>query len=282
MFGNTMLCFIFHSIALQQQTTHSMYGILVSEISAVRNINVNGATTEESDHIINLLKSDNLGNTNITAVKQNGKHNLTYKFKSPEDANQIETILRDIYADKIAIKPVVEFSPQLKITRLFTNLVDKDTILNQIIAQNSWLQNSNIIIIDRIHDVPATIPYKNIIVKCDLKTHNKCLEKNTLIFAFSECKIYEYINILQCAKCSRFGHFARECTFAPSCRKCGNKHETIECQQEVISNNLKCPNCTASNSRGIPYNNKHKVTDERCSARIERVEALKKLFKQKN
>lgn len=173
------------------------------------------------------------------------------------------------------------FNPQVKVTRLYTDSNDKDHIFNQFLEQNQWLQNRDFLI-ERIYDVPGNPPYKNIIIKCDIATHKVFLQRGTLIFAFSECRIYEYVNILQCAKCSRYCHFTRECVFAPYCRKCGAKHETNTCTETLHVNNLKCSNCISANSRGLNYNNRHKVTDERFSSRIERIEALKLLFRQKN
>lgn len=125
------------------------------------------------------------------------------KCKTPDDAMQIEQTLAAKYNDKITIEPVAEYSPLLKTTRFFTTSEGKDLIHQQIMEQNQWLHQT-VFSIDRIYHVPAKIPYKNIIAKCDIPTHNKCLQRSErLIFNFSECKIYEYVNILQCAKCSR-------------------------------------------------------------------------------
>ncbi|CAH1381745.1 unnamed protein product, partial [Tenebrio molitor] len=45
--------------------------------------------------------------------------------------------------------------------------------------------------------------------------------------------------------CCGYGHTSRSCNNALACSKCGEKHNTKECQSEI----LRCINCTNLNSR---------------------------------
>ena len=57
--------------------------------------------------------------------------------------------------------------------------------------------------------------------------------------------------VLQCKKCNKFNHFAKNCRGPEICHKCGNQHEG-ECQTAI----LKCPNCKQIG---------HSARDKKCS-----------------
>lgn len=75
----------------------------------------------------------------------------------------------------------------------------------------------------------------------------------------------------------KFGHFAREYTQQPNCRKCGQPHESISC-----TDYLTCVNCIISNENGTNYNTRHRATDDRCPVKQERLTPLKQLAMSKN
>lgn len=165
-------------------------------------------------------------------------------------------------------------------TRLLTDERHEDLILQQIKEQNYWLQNSNITV-DRLYEVQTPkVTYKNIVVNCDLTAHKLIMDRGRIIFGFTECKCYEYINVLQCAKCQRYGHFARECVFAASCKFCATNHETKDCTSTTRS--YTCHNCLLANKQGSKFNTRHVSTDDRCPMRLVRIDALKLILLSKN
>lgn len=72
-----------------------------------------------------------------------------------------------------------------------------------------------------------------------------------------ESRCFEYVNLLQCNKCLRFGHFARECTYLANCKKCAERHETAACTSTTT--NAKCFNCNAANLKGASLNATHRA-----------------------
>lgn len=115
----------------------------------------------------------------------------------------------------------------------------------------------------------------NIIISCDLLVQEIFLKKGSCIFGLNQCKIFEYVDVLRCNKCQRFGHFVRDCTFGEICRSCHQNHPTNTCELESIN---KCSNCIAENKKGASYNSKHRTSDEKCPLRIERINALKQFY----
>lgn len=80
--------------------------------------------------------------------------------------------------------------------------------------------------------------------------------------------------VIQCFKCNRFNHTARNCLMSPRCLKCAGEHETRSCQLPR-SNTPKCINCnevghTAAYTQCPKF---PKTQEQRDAERIQRIQA---------
>lgn len=239
----------------------------------IRNINVLGSPEEVKTIMQDLKEGTHITGPGIASVKPKGKANITLTFNNPDEAQKTEDILNNLYRDKLVVKKVQSHSPQIKITRIYSRLEHTEDIVNQIRDQNHWLKNAVFDIAREYSVVTLNGTYRNLIVNCDLVLQKEFLRREAIIFGISECRCFEYVDVLRCAKCLRYGHFARECSFLPTCKRCIEHHETETCVAAHIIE--KCANCILSNKRGTNFSIKHRTTDERCPVRTERVEALK-------
>lgn len=176
------------------------------------------------------------------------------------------------------IKTVVATRPQIKITRLFTNLTHVDEVLQQIRDQNKWIVDAPLEVREMFVVKSKKGNYTNLTLFVDLDWQKKILEHGKVIFGMSESKCYEHVNLTQCAKCYKFGHYAKECQSKQICRKCAESHLPSEC----TSTASKCSNCIVANKKGNAFNTRHRASDDRCPCRIERLESLKKFLTAKN
>lgn len=239
----------------------------------IRNVNILGTPEEVRAILLDLREGTAIKGSGIASVKPKGKTNLTLTFNNTEEAQKTEDLLNLTYQDKLLVKKVQQNSPQIKITRIFTKLTSTDDIMNQIRDQNHWLRTAIFTVAREYSITTPNGTYRNLIINCDLILQKEFVRRESIIFGLSECSCFEYVDVLRCNKCLRYGHFARECSFLPTCRKCTEHHETEACVAvQVIE---KCTNCILSNKRGTAYPTKHRTTDERCPVRVERVEALK-------
>lgn len=250
----------------------------------IRNINIMGDKEQTNRVYQQLRKDDMLADIPSASIKTKGPANITLKCTSAENADIIAKKLNDEYGEAINIKTVQKQKPMIKVPKLFTDETSKELILAQLVDQNPILQGMPI----EIDQFYQTTTYKDekywcMILATDLPSQTKILQRGILHFNIAEIKIYEYVNILQCENCLRYGHFARTCTFAPCCKKCTLNHKTTQCIATTVKPKMKCINCiTANNTNNNNYGTEHRPTDERCSSRQERINALKILHLAKN
>lgn len=241
---------------------------------AMRNIVITGDSIRAHE-LATTLKSDRLfENCAITRILQRGQLNMTVECNSPEEAQRLEEYIATKYEGEILVKPVVGATPQIKITRIFPPSEDKNELLDLIESQNSWfvpLRGK----ISRAELFPVSTlreTYYNLVLDVDLLTQKTLIERGSLIINFSQCRIFEHTNSLQCLHCLRFGHYARECQFEPSCKNCAGHHTTSTCltpEQQI------CANCLRANEKGSALNTNHRSSDDRCPVKRERAIAIK-------
>lgn len=214
-------------------------------------------------------------NNKIKAIKSKGQFNLTIKCDTPDEADTIEKTLAEKYGQQIEINDVQKIIPQVKITGvLCEETIDHQVLIATIKQQNHWLRESDFAI-DRVYSINTKKgPYSNVIITCDISLQRKFIDQQYIIIGFRE-----YVYLLECLRCYRFGHFARKCRFQETCRKCAEKHKVAKYTSNTSAN--KCSNCKIANTKGASYDICHPPTDDRCPSKIERIEALKVNFSKK-
>ncbi|XP_071114709.1 uncharacterized protein [Haliotis cracherodii] len=84
-------------------------------------------------------------------------------------------------------------------------------------------------------------------------------------------------NPLRCYKCQHFGHGSKSCHNSVACHRCGDNHESIDCNHD-----LKCANCSGphvASSKSCPvWQMESKIMKIKCEKNISYLDA-KKLFK---
>lgn len=248
---------------------------------AIRNVTLNGSP-ENIALTAEKIKRDKLAeNVQLTSIKTKGKHNFTFKCKDAAAAEKAEAHLLATYNGDITISRVQPAKNLVKITKIYADTNDASELLDQISMQNSWINNLGIAP-ERLYTVNTPRgQYVNLLISCDIQAHTELLRRSYIVFGFSECKIFEHVNTLQCLNCQRYGHYARECRFATICKYCAQSHNARDCKLE--SSKYTCHNCVLNNKRNVQkVNIEHVATDDRCPARIERLEAIKHVILSKN
>ncbi|KAG5882765.1 hypothetical protein JTB14_029941 [Gonioctena quinquepunctata] len=105
----------------------------------------------------------------------------------------------------------------------------------------------------------------NVIMQLDPETYAIVKKREVLNLGWKTCYYRDYVNIMQCFKCWRFGHQAKYCkNTCDICPKCSGKHKSDVC----TANQHTCVNCKyASEILKIPnINYDHPAYNRECAA----------------
>lgn len=181
--------------------------------------------------------------TNIQSVCENVKNQLggSYEVRIPNKQN-----------------------PRIKVFNLNKKqLEDEDLLIESIVIQNvisTDLQQREMKI---LHKYETKEGRSNIILELDPITYSQVKRKSTLHIGWKTCYFCDYINIIQCYKCYKFGHLAKNCRSEKDiCPKCAGDHKKADCR----SMDEICVNCKyAAEVQKIPnIDYKHTAYNRTC------------------
>lgn len=246
---------------------------------SIRNIRINADTEEEikriSAHLSNNYACQDVG---IKKISSRSADYMTVTCKTELDAQKLERTLNTEYGKAINISKVRDSDPKFKIVGIILGQMSPTQFLLNLKEQNDWLTNANLTYVEHFGVPSKRGSYTNMVIACDVPTLRRVLEKGEVICGLDMKRVFEYIDILQCFNCQRFGHVANSCRASPSCKFCGGEHQSKLCDDR---DNQSCINCIRENKNGHKLNFKHRATDERCKVRGARIDGLKE-FASKN
>ena len=85
---------------------------------------------------------------------------------------------------------------------------------------------------------------KNVIAEVEPETW-RILAQSKIKLGWQLCKVADYVKVVRCFKCSKYGHQAQVCKGEEACPRCAGKHKLQECS--APEGELKCVNCMTHN-----------------------------------
>lgn len=82
-----------------------------------------------------------------------------------------------------------------------------------------------------------------VIAEVDGSCYNRCMQTKRINIKWDRCRIFDNINIR--FNCAGYNHYANICKNRKACMKCGEAHDTKDCESDTV----KCRNCEISNER---------------------------------
>ncbi|XP_076549241.1 uncharacterized protein LOC143306887 [Osmia lignaria lignaria] len=137
----------------------------------------------------------------------------------------------------LMIRTRQKLRPRLLIKNLPSNISMND--VPKVIAESIGIENPEIKPIVEL--IRGEKKQKNLIIEVSPEIRKKLLSHGRVYLGYDSCRIEDYISVLQCYKCLKFNHTAKNCTTdSPTCGHCADKHDTRKCENKTKP---KCVNC---------------------------------------
>lgn len=212
----------------------------------------------------------------VKNIEKRSSKCLAVTAESTDVANCIKNKIAEKYMDQVIINTATkkkEFHAKITGCEPDERLSDEQ-FLTLLKESNISLANSEVSII-RSYVIDSARPYKNYIVSLTEAAHTELCKNGKVFLNLTSKNIYEYVDLLQCKRCWRYGHLHHGCKFKATCRKCGGDHPVTECAEELH----KCANCIRYNTeKKAALKTSHRVTADRCPCRVNRIESLKEYY----
>lgn len=204
-----------------------------------------------------------VGIAQMRYVREGG---VAISCRKQKDVESISDNIREKLGEEYEVNIPKKKNPKIKIFNIEKKLLaDYEELIEKIIVQNiitTPLPQRVMKIVDRYEDKNGKT---NVIMEVDSSTYKEIAKREVLYIGWRTCRYVNHVNIIQCYRCWKFGHMAKDCKREGSiCPKCAGEHKIDECQ----STEEVCINCkNASEILKIPnINYRHKAFNRNCEA----------------
>lgn len=118
----------------------------------------------------------------------------------------------------------------------------------------------------------------NVILEMSTEQFNILKRKRDQIYVgWNSYRYFEFVSVLRCFKCWRYGHQADKCSGSTTCPMCNKNHEKEDCKSDI----LECTNCKYATEvlkiKGIDCS--HHVFDANCPSYQKQISNIKDKIK---
>lgn len=211
----------------------------------------------------------------VHKIKATSQGGIAIQCNDKTSMEKLQNIAKTKLADNYSISVPKGFTPKIVIIGVPGTVVDNvDEFVNKILKQNC---NSDCI---QTHVrfnhkyVPRNKKNFNVVIEVDISSFRDFIERGRIFVGWQSYRTEEYVHVLRCFKCWRYGHRASVCERSnDTCPLCNQSHKSSECK----SSSLECTNCKhAAEVLKIPnieYN--HTVFDKNCKSYKRALELVK-------
>lgn len=200
----------------------------------------------------------------ISKVKHVQKGGIAIKCsKEGMPIENICTSIEDKLGDQYEVKKLEKKNPRIKIFNVYKkDITDEAEFLEKISKQNSLENTTGNKVLHKYETKDER--FFNVIMEINKHTLVELNKKETLNIGWKMCRFNDYINIVQCNRCYRYGHIRKYCRAEREvCNLCAGNHSGSECK----SNSEICCNCKyAAEVLKIPkIDFHHNAKDRNCA-----------------
>ncbi|CAH1967305.1 unnamed protein product [Acanthoscelides obtectus] len=204
---------------------------------------------------------------NIAGVRNTANGGIQIECENDESMQKLHEAARNALADRYEIQ-IPEFKkPKIVIVGVYDKyLREIDIFINKL---KDMCGTSEITFVRKYK--PRRKEHFNVLLEVSNEAFNYFIAQKKLRFGWDSFLLYEFVSVLRCFKCWKYGHMANLCKQEQfTCPLCAGNHKADQC----TSSNKRCSNCEYISNvlkiKNIEYN--HTVFDRNCTSYLRQVE----------
>lgn len=211
---------------------------------------------------------------NVNKILPSNEGSVRILCDDEESTKKLQKIIiTNKFADKYDTKVLEMKKPKIVVVGLSSETVqDVDSFVRAVQARIPNIYQQEIKLIKTY--VPKGKKRHNVIFETSAEAQKFLIELGRVSQGWESYPIYEFVSVLRCFKCWKYGHMSNMCTrLEHVCPLCGDEHKQDECKSNV----KVCANCKHAKEvlhiPGIDYN--HTIFDRACSCYQREKEKIK-------
>lgn len=157
----------------------------------------------------------------------------------------------DIIKAGLDVVESIKQNPRLIVHGVPAEMSTSD-IRNELIAQNLNNDKNADVKVIYVFPIKANRKYTSCILEVSPDIRDRLFKGQRIYLRFSACRFGDHVRVLQCYRCSNFGHLARDCKLPSACGHCAEIHELKDCLKKELP--PICANCSR-----FQGNSSHKI-----------------------
>lgn len=203
-------------------------------------------------------------NIQINNVRNISKNGILVECNNSNDCEKLKKKINDELVNVARASIPEKRNPRMIIYNL-EHLIEEEEFIRQLIEKNPELIAESEEVKDEIKFKFFTNVKNNTkhgVIECTPRIRNVIIKTRNIYTEWSRHNVADFISIIQCYNCFKFGHIASKCNSERVCPECSDKHVGI-CEKAVKC----CKNCKIFNSH-VDQNNQtnanHSALDKNC------------------
>lgn len=208
-------------------------------------------SSDQNIDVVNEIKNKvSLKDLNIFVNKTKPiKGGMLINCQDINSLNKLKSAVHNKFGDKFSVTESKKLNPRLLIKNVDKKLENNEQIISYIL-NNECLKDVE----DNYIKVVTKISRKytqNVVVEVTPSVRTAIISIGYLYIAWEKYWVEDYLRVVRCYRCQRFGHVKKDCKSAHAyCPKCAGKHEEKDCDSSSIS----CVNCCNFKNKHNPHN----------------------------
>lgn len=204
-----------------------------------------------------------VGIARVKYVKEGG---LAISCSGKKDIQSVSDTVKQQLGEEYEVEIPLKKNPKIKIFNVDKKLIeDTEEFLEKIITQNAITTPLPKRVMKVVGHYEDKKKRTNVIMELDPSTYENITKREVLYLGWRTCRYIDHLNVIQCYRCWRFGHMAKDCRKRENtCSKCAGDHKFNDC----TSDEETCVNCRfASQVLRIPnIDYRHTAASKKCEA----------------